>query len=93
MGPEPTPTFDEVFGLLVARGPARVVSSIGTNYTVTAKIARDGVPTIIAKPRSGEIRIHPDCWGEALTCKGTRAGGIYYGSPSIFNWYFEHRGS
>ena len=91
MPSEPIPTFAEVFALLVARGPAGVVSSIGTNYTVTAKIPRDGVKTIIAKPRSSEVRIHEDCWGAALTCKRTRAGGIYNGSPSIFDWYLQHR--
>jgi hypothetical protein len=56
-------------------------------------VARNGVSTIIARPRSGEVRLHADCWSEAITCKRTWAGGIYNGSPSIFDWSLEHRGT
>ncbi len=45
---------------------------------------------IVAFPRSGRITVHKDCWGDALTCQGTRAGGIYNGPHSIFDWYDEH---
>lgn len=30
--------------------------------------------------------IHPDCWGENLTCQGTRAGGVYNGPYGIYDW-------
>jgi hypothetical protein len=65
-------------------GNVRVVSSRGTEYRVTAEVAKSG-RTLIARPRSGQVRIHEDCWGEDLTCHGSRAGGVYHGSPSIFD--------
>lgn len=80
------PTFADVFRRLEAHGPARVVSSRGTEYRVTAEV-RSGVEVIIGRPGSGQVRIHADCWGDALTCRRTRAGGVYNGNPSIFDWY------
>lgn len=53
---------------------------------MTAEV-RGGRETIIARPRSGQVRIHPDCWGDDLTCQRTRAGGVFNGDPSIYDWY------
>jgi hypothetical protein len=86
------PTFAQVFIRLQASGPARVVSSRGTEYQITADV-RGGVETIIGRPRSGQVRIHADCWGHDLTCQRTRAGGIYNGAPSIYDWYRRGRWS
>ncbi len=83
---DPRPSFSHVFRRLQAKGPARVVSSRGTEYQVSAEV-RGGLEMIIARPRSGQIRIHADCWGDDLTCQGTRAGGVFNGDPSIYDWY------
>jgi len=80
------PTFDEVFGRLQEAGSATVISSRGTRYVVTAQVSK-GTKVIVARPRSGQVRIHEDCWGDGVTCQRTRAGGIYNGDPSIFDWY------
>ena len=85
------PSFDDVFSRVQSVGMASVVSSRGTEYNVTALIARDGRRTLIARPRSGQVRIHKDCWGDDLTCQRTRAGGVYNGSPSIYDWYSRSR--
>lgn len=34
-----------------------------------------------------QVRTHEDCWGQATTCQGTRAGGLLNGYPSIYDWY------
>jgi hypothetical protein len=83
---DPRPSFSQVFRRLQETGPARIVSSRGTEYQVTAEV-RGGRETIIARPRSGQVRIHADCWGDDLTCQHTRAGGIFNGDPSIYDWY------
>lgn len=83
------PSFAEVYRCLQRNGPARVVSSRGTEYEVTTEIAA-GRQTIVCRPRSGAVRVHEDCWGESITCQGTRAGGIFNGSPSIYDWYKQH---
>jgi hypothetical protein len=80
------PTFAEVFARLQAAGPATVVSSRGTEYQVTADHS-DAGKVIIGRPGSGQVRIHEDCWGDDITCQRTRAGGIYNGSLSIYDWY------
>lgn len=81
------PTFDEVFARLQAAGSATVVSSKDTTYTVTAE-KRDRGRVIEARPtRTTKISVHEDCWGDDTTCQGTRAGGIYNGSPSIYDWF------
>jgi len=85
------PTFEQVYVRLRERGPARVLSSRATEYTVMADF-RGGRETIVACPRRGEVRVHADCWGDAITCQGTRAGGIYNGDPSIYDWYRQSRG-
>lgn len=82
------PSFQEVYDCLKYHGPATCVSSKGTRYTIRAEIT-SGRATIIGCPRTGEIRIHEDCWGQKHTCQGTRAGGIYNGEPSIYDWYYE----
>lgn len=81
------PSFDEVFDRVRRAGDVSVTSSRGTTYRVSAVIARDGRRTLIARPRSGQVRIHEDCWGDDLTCQRTRAGGVYNGSPSIYDWF------
>lgn len=83
------PSFKEVYDCLKRYGPAICVSSRGTKYTLRADITA-GRQTIIGCPRTGEVRIHEDCWGEPLTCQKTRAGGIYNGVPSIFDWFYEN---
>jgi hypothetical protein len=80
------PSFKQIYDCLRHYGPATCVSSRGTKYTVRAEITA-GRPTIIGCPRTGEVRIHEDCWGQPLTCQRTRAGGIYNGDPSIFDWF------
>jgi len=80
------PTFDAAYACLLAYGPAEVVSSRGTSYVVTAEQERTGRQVIIARPGEGQVRIHENCWGEDITCQGTRAGGVYNGSPSIWDW-------
>ena len=74
--------FKEMYDLLIKRGPGKAVSRRGTIYKI---IANDGI--IIAFPRKSKITIHKDCWGKSLTCQGTRAGGIYNGPYSIYDWY------
>ena len=79
------PTFYEVYNKLIEKGPAKVISGKGTEYRVEAKNGN-----IVAFPKSGRVTIHQDCWGIAVTCQGTRAGGIYNGSYSIYDWYRDN---
>lgn len=81
------PSFDDVFERVRRTGVVSVTSSRGTPYRVSAIISSDGVRTLVARPRSGQVRIHEDCWGNDLTCQRTRAGGVYNGSPSIYDWF------
>ena len=81
------PSFDDVFDRVRRAGEASVTSSRGTPYLVSAVVSRDGRRTLIARPRSGQVRIHEDCWRDDVTCQRTRAGGIYNGSPSIYDWF------
>lgn len=67
-----------------------MTSTKGTDYVVTAVVSK-GTRTLIARPRTGQVRIHEDCWGDDLTCQGTRAGGVYHGSPSLFDWVAQFR--
>jgi hypothetical protein len=76
------PTFSQVYKLLQRKGPGRTVSSRGTKYRIEAMKGN-----IVGFPRSGRVTIHPDCWEETITCQGTRAGGIYNGPYSIYDWY------
>ncbi len=88
------PTFAEVYSCLLKKGPADITSSRGTKYTVKASIVskgdRKGDEVILAYPRAGSIYIHADCWGEDITCQKTRAGGVYNGSYSIYDWYQDN---
>ncbi|NNU78170.1 hypothetical protein [Clostridium estertheticum] len=79
------PTFSEVYGKLIEKGLGKAISSRGTEYRLES---RNG--NIIASPKSGILTIHEDCWGKAITCQGTRAGGIYNGSYSIYDWYRDN---
>jgi hypothetical protein len=86
------PSFDEVFDRIRRAGEISVTSSRGTPYRVTAIVSRDGVKTLVARPRSSQVRIHEDCWGLDITCQRTRAGGVYNGSPSIYDWFAQTSG-
>lgn len=85
------PSFHEVYSCLQRYGPATVISSRGTQYEVRA-VESKGRSTIIGYPRSGQVRVHEDCWGKDVTCQRTRAGGLYNGHPSLFDWYAAHCG-
>jgi hypothetical protein len=89
------PSFSQIYGCLVQNGPAKVISSRGTEYTVEAgKVQRGdriGEKIIKAYPKSGCVYIHADCWGDNITCQKTRAGGIYNGRYSIYDWYKDNR--
>jgi hypothetical protein len=79
------PTFDQVYDLLKIKGPGRAESSRGTIYRIEAINGN-----IVAFPRSSKVTIHQDCWEENITCQGTRAGGIYNGPYSIYDWFREN---
>jgi hypothetical protein len=77
-------SFEEVWDCIRSRGTFVAVSTRGTEYQVTAKMNRAGQKVLVARPGSGAIYVHGDCFGDDTTCQGTRAGGIYNGSPSIW---------
>lgn len=79
------PSFAEVYELLLRKGPGRAVSSRQTQYRIEAISGN-----IVAFPKSGRVTIHQDCWGQNITCHRTRAGGIYNGTYTIYDWYREH---
>ena len=79
------PSFEQVHALLRRKGPGNATSSRGTKYRIEA--INDN---IVAFPRTGRITIHRDCWGQDLTCARTRAGGIYNGPYSIYDWYRDN---
>jgi hypothetical protein len=85
------PTFEQVYQCLEKRGPAKIRSSRGTPYDVYPE-SRRGQPAIVGYPRSGQVVIHKDCWGDDMTCQGSRAGGIFNGNPSIYDWYLSNCG-
>ena len=87
----PKPSFDDVYRCLKKHGSADIRSSRGTNYRVYPEW-RKAEPAIVGYPRSGEVVVHEDCWGEDLACGGTRADGIFDGTPSIYEWYATHCG-
>jgi hypothetical protein len=77
-------TFKDVYQMLEIKGPGKATSSRGTEYRIEARSGN-----IVAFPRSGRVTVHPDCWLQAMTCQGTRAGGLYNGRYSILDWYAE----
>lgn len=77
--------FSEMYNILAEKGQGKAISAKGTEYKIEA---RDG--KIIAYPASGRVTIHEDCWGKNITCQRTRAGGIYNGPYSIFDWYRDN---
>ena len=85
--------FQKVYDCLTQQGPAEVISSRGTTYKVKAgtitRGEREGEKVIKAYPRSGCVYIHADCWGDNITCQKTRAGGVYNGEYSIYDWYLD----
>lgn len=89
--PRTRPSFDEVFERVRGAGEVSVTSSRGTPYRVTAIVARDGRKTLVARPRSSQVRIHEDCWVDEITCQKTRAGGVYNGSPSLYDRFERSR--
>ena len=86
--------FNKVYDCLAQFGPAEIISSRGTKYKVEAGIIkkgeRKGEQVIKAYPRKGCVYIHADCWGDDITCQNTRAGGIYNGKYTIYNWYLKN---
>jgi len=78
-------TFEKVYLLLEQKGEGKAVSSRGTIYRI---VALNG--NIVAFPKSGRVTIHADCWGSNITCQKTRAGGIYNGKYTIYNWYADN---
>lgn len=79
------PTFNQVYRLLRSKGSGRTLSSRGTRYQLEARDEK-----IFAYPRSGRVTIHADCWGDNTACQGTRAGGVYSGPYSIYDWYRDN---
>ena len=86
-------TFDQAYQCLSAQEPAHVSNLNGTVYTITARTLskgeRAGARVIIAKPRSGAIYIHADCWRWDMTCQGSRAS-IYAGPNGLLAWCAGH---
>lgn len=86
-------TFTQAYNCLILRGPAIIHTLSGTTYTVEARLLdrgeRTGERVIIAKPRSGSIYIHADCWRQEVTCQGTRAS-LYAGADGLLAWLNVH---
>lgn len=82
-------TFDQAYTCLAQHGPATVHNLNGTTYTVEARTLtkgeRVGERAIIARPRSGAVYIHADCWRQETTCQGARAR-IYAGPDGLLAW-------
>jgi hypothetical protein len=78
-------TFEDVWGCIQKRGTFVAVSTRGTEYRVTAETNRARQRVLVARPGSGAVHVHADCFGHDITCQGTRAGGIYNGSPSVWD--------
>ena len=88
-------SFDRAYHILKEKGPARITTGTGTEYIVEAYSMTEGklpaVPVIRVQPRSGftYIRyayIHTDCWGDDVTCQGSRVEDIYKGKQNIYTW-------
>jgi hypothetical protein len=78
-------SFKDIWACIHGRGTFKVVSTRGTLYRVTAETNRAGQKVLVARPGSGAVYVHADCFGDDITCQGTRAGGIYNGSPSVWD--------
>lgn len=78
-------SFEDVWACIQMRGTFVAVSTRGTEYRVTAETNRAGLKVLVARPGSGAVYVHVDCFGDDITCQGTRAGGIYNGSPSVWD--------
>jgi len=78
-------TFENVYKLLERKGDGKAISSRGTVYKLEARNDR-----IYAYPRSGNYYVCSGCWGQDITCNGSRAGGIYSGEYTIFDWYTDN---
>jgi|SRR5208283_642154 len=92
-------SFDRAYYILEAKGPARITKGTGTEYIIEAYTMTSSklpaVPVIRVKPRSGftYIRyayIHADCWGDDVTCQGSRVEDIYKGKQNIYTWLEEN---
>lgn len=77
--------FIKVYNKLLEKGSGKAISSRGTEYRIEA---RDG--KILAFPKTGRVTICEKCWGKNSTCQRTRAGGIYNGKYSIYDWYKDN---
>tara|TARA_B100000315_G_scaffold179573_1_gene168316 strand:- start:996 stop:1277 length:282 start_codon:yes stop_codon:yes gene_type:complete len=88
------PSFDQVYNALHQKGPAQVCSSRGVKYEVEARqlSERRAIVGHLVKKR-GRVYIHEDCWLDAITCQKSRAGGLYNGKYTIFDWYNDHIGN
>lgn len=78
-------SFGDVWACIRSRGTFVAVSTRGTEYRVSAETNRAGLKVLVARPGSGAVYVHADCFGDDITCQGTRAGGIYNGSPSVWD--------
>lgn len=77
--------FEEVYQAIEAGVLTQVVANSGTVYRLEAKITRKGgapTMTILARPHSGEVRIHADCFLAPQTCQKTYATGVNAGLES-----------
>jgi len=92
-------SFDRAYHVLEEKGPARVISGTGVEYTIEASAMTKGklpvVPVIRVQPRSGfkyirYTNIHADCWGNDVTCQGSRVEDIYRGKNNIYRWLEEN---
>jgi hypothetical protein len=86
---EKTMTFDKIYNLLLKKGEGKVVSSKGTVYHIKAT-SHGNIRCVLANGRDG-ITIHLDCFGQDETCGRTRAGGIYNGEYTIYDWYKDNK--
>jgi hypothetical protein len=93
--------YDRLRFLIGRNIPIYVVSTTNTTYSIEARPLERGnhagepaiICTITVTEQGNQpdapvhIYIHRDCWGHDITCGQTRAGGIYNGSPSIYDWF------
>jgi len=68
------PSFNQVYELLQVKGPGEPCQAGEQSTELTPRME-----VSLAFPRKGRVTIYRDCWGESITCQGTRAGGVYNG--------------